>query len=384
MLANLQGESLIKAQANENGLVVFRSVEVLPGQYRIQLDVSQFPLSELNDEIKKSFNKVGGGVTIANYGDDLVDVVDAAVKASFYSPEMLPLPAKTVTVGRVTYGNTMQGSELSIAILREIQQSLLKVPGVNVISPRQRTSEMVKQAARGIGQENNKVSLGSPGFQATIDNAEGVLITTYQEIAGGIELNMELRQARTDRLLSATTKYLTGNVLSLGFGVKPDGGETLLSEEKPGATGKIHLEVSPDKGEGWTYQDKDEISFFATMGTDAYLLLVYQDAGNNLIQILPNVKLGEAFFRSGDYIPIPGNGTGITWKVEPPYGVERLYAFAATKPFPVLKGLDLKNGLRKLNGRINDIFKIARSHGVKPGVAYGETFTILTTAKGDK
>ena len=34
--------------------------------------------------------------------------------------------------------------------------------------------------------------------------------------------------------------------------------------------------------------------------------------------------------------------------MEEPFGVERLYVFAATQPFPALPGDELPNGLRKL------------------------------------
>lgn len=110
-------------------------------------------------------------------------------------------------------------------------------------------------------------------------------------------------------------------------------------------------------------------------------LLIYKDADNNLIQIYPNSKSGRGLHKAGEYFAIPDEMMAFDFEIRPPFGVEQVFAFAATKPFPDLKGNGTSNGLTVLDGSLTDVAARLRAHGRKAGVGYGDANVVVTTVK---
>jgi len=52
--------------------------------------------------------------------------------------------------------------------------------------------------------------------------------------------------------------------------------------------------------------------------------------------------------------------------------------FACSRPFPVLAGEETEGG-KILSGGMDRILPVLRAHGSRPGMAYGEAQTVLTT-----
>lgn len=135
----------------------------------------------------------------------------------------------------------------------------------------------------------------------------------------------------------------------------------------------IQLEITTHLGDNQTFRKGDVVSFLMSLDTDAYVLILYQDARKHLYQIVPNEKSHNTYFKAGLFIQIPEQSADYEFSVEPPYGTETLYAFASKKPLPRFKGRVLNGGISRLKMPLSKIKKKIRSHVKKLSASYAET-----------
>ena len=141
----------------------------------------------------------------------------------------------------------------------------------------------------------------------------------------------------------------------------------------------ITLEITTHLGDNQNFVSGDTISFFVSMDRDAYLLIIYQNARKELIQILPNTYNKKSFYKKGEFFQIPNEKRPFKFKISAPFGREKIMAFASSRSFPVLKGESGKSGLKLLQGSLDVVLKILRKHGRRHG-AYGEAELKLSTS----
>jgi len=141
----------------------------------------------------------------------------------------------------------------------------------------------------------------------------------------------------------------------------------------------ISLEITTHLGDNQQFVKGDTIYFFVSLDHDAYLLIIYETADKKLIQILPNSYNKKNFYRRGDFFQIPDEDRPFNFKVSPPFGHEKIMAFASTRSFPTLKGTTTKSGIRILAGNVKSVLRILRKHGRRHG-AYGEATLKLFTS----
>lgn len=86
----------------------------------------------------------------------------------------------------------------------------------------------------------------------------------------------------------------------------------------------------------WTirtdYQAKDNIKIFIKGNRPFFGKLVYQDAGNNLIQLLPNPYRQSNYFNGGSVYEVPTGVDRFALQVCAPFGTEKLFLYASTSP----------------------------------------------------
>ncbi len=115
---------------------------------------------------------------------------------------------------------------------------------------------------------------------------------------------------------------------------------------KPAAELRIvNLDITTHLGDQQVYHAGDKLSFMLSLDEDAYVYLFYQDSENHLLQLLPNAQHRQNFFKAGLYIPIPDPEAGFSYKVEAPFGTDRVWAFAVDHQHSGLPGQVLGNGL---------------------------------------
>ncbi len=374
------GNVLARAVTGPSGRADFHLTAVSPGQFKIAVDTAAGTLGLLRQEIIEAISRVENRVALVKYDADMNGSTRNAVKVLFSGPALAPLPVDKLLMGPVTYGTTLQGSSFGHALQQVIRQQLVTVEGLTVVEPRRRSVQTVENAVktRGISAQEKQPSLGTAAMQAVIDGAQAALEVSYTVQGYEVWVEMFLKQAGTDVLQGAATAVIDRNSIPPGLQLIPSQASTVSAIES-GAEHGIKLDVTSHLGDAQTYQEGDAISFFVSTDKDAYLLLIYEDVEHHLIQTLPNKYSGEVFYKAGNYIELPGPADQFEFVIQGPFGLERLWAFAASVPFPHLKGLDLENGLVLLSDTMDDILKKLRNHGERPGVSYGEARTMITT-----
>jgi len=142
----------------------------------------------------------------------------------------------------------------------------------------------------------------------------------------------------------------------------------------------IGIEITTYLGDKQTFKQGDTLAFLVSLDKPAHVLMIYQDAQHNLIQIIPNRYRPDNQYPAGLFIAVPNENEPFEFTVKPPYGEEKLWAFASKRPFPTLDGTELQNGLKQLNGELTGILKRLRPRQRSDN--YGESSTtIITVAK---
>ena len=139
----------------------------------------------------------------------------------------------------------------------------------------------------------------------------------------------------------------------------------------------ITIDVTTHLGDVKRFIKGDEVSFLISLDRDAHVLLLYQNANKKIVQLLPNKSRQSYYLKAGSFIPVPEAGEKFIFKIEPPYGKEVLWVFAADTPFPDLPGTYRKDGLKKITQSIALIRKELMASSKK---VFGEASYGLTTS----
>lgn len=161
--------------------------------------------------------------------------------------------------------------------------------------------------------------------------------------------------------------------MTLGFmlAVLPAKGGVEAAEQK-----QINIDITTHLGNVRNYREGDKVSFLISLDTDAYVLVLYQNAGGEVIQLLPNKNLKNHFYKAGLFLNLPDPNSAYVFEIQAPFGRETLWAFAADVPLPELSGRYLADGLKKLVVSMASIRKTVAGH---PKSAYGEARLLLHT-----
>ncbi|MGD8569542.1 MAG: DUF4384 domain-containing protein [Gammaproteobacteria bacterium] len=143
---------------------------------------------------------------------------------------------------------------------------------------------------------------------------------------------------------------------------------------------RINIEITTHLGDKQTFEAGDQISFLVTLDRDAYLLMIYEDARHNLVQVIPNRHHNNNFYKNGLFIAVPDRDDPFRFVVNPPFGQETLWVFASSKPLPTLAGTTLANGLKKLTQPLATIKTRLRTD-TSPS-SFGEAKTTIFTKPG--
>ncbi|MBU0729799.1 MAG: DUF4384 domain-containing protein, partial [Proteobacteria bacterium] len=329
--------------------------------------------------IVDAISRVENRVTLINSQKDMQGATGDAVKALFGGPALAALDEQKLLMGPVTYADSRQGSSFGLQLQQVIRQNLTKIEGLIVVEPIKRNTAVVEQAikTRGIGMNEKTPALGTPAMQAMIDGAQVALEVTYTVQGMEVWVEMFLKEAGTDILKGASSAIIDRNTIPVTLELIPDLADTLPPSVDSASA--VKLVVTSHLGDGQTYQEGDTISYFVSSNRDAFVLLIYEDAEHNLIQILPNKYSGNGFFKAGNYMEVPAASDPFEFLIQGPFGIEKLWAFALTKPLPKLSGMELENGLTLLSDKMDVILGLLRAYGNQSGVSYGEAKTIVTT-----
>ena len=357
-----------------------------PGRYHLTPNVTQGDLSPLHPAIKTVLSRIQSTLILRSPESGVRGVARAAVQSLFNGPKQSRLPVASVRLGAITYGETGQNSVFSQRFTDALLHYLTGVEQLLVVSSRVRRVGDINTfvASYGAGEKKSrgiKLKLGDSAVQAALDEAESAIDGQYTLTDTGVQINLNLRRAGSGVLLrsamvSVDKSQLVGiSLYPIQAAPSPD----LL----PDSQQTIAIDISSHGGDGQVYEEGDLISYFLSTDQDAYLLLIYEHAARQLIQILPNGKREQQLYPGGKYFKIPENRDDFQFEIAPPFGVERVWAFASSQPLPQLGGRMVETGLLLLDGTLPEILDQLRRHGRQPGVFYGESRTQITTIAKD-
>ncbi|MDF1579452.1 MAG: DUF4384 domain-containing protein [Desulfuromonadales bacterium] len=375
------GAEIADTRTGSSGEATFYLPAIEPGQYYVNIDF------EKEDNLEPMI-----GLALRNVGTEFLVIqgqpgVDLAVKNMvrklFAGSTYEKLTVKKLEIGSITYGDTHCGSGFALELKRRINEQLANIDGLEVIVPQTGDrQDMIEHAikTRGISVVA-KGGLGAAATHAAVDGADAALNAIYALKGRDVFLNVELKEAGSDRLLGAANTSFDSALLPPGTDLVPPQARQPFDTSAPPAVNAIKLEVTSHLGDGQTYRSGETISYLVNSDTDAYLLLIYEDVAGNLIQLLPNRYSGAGFYPKGTYLEVPDKADRerFEFTIAEPFGLEHVWAFAATQKFPELAGDELENGLKLLHGSFSSIRDTLRKSAELNGSAYGEAHSMITT-----
>ena len=124
---------------------------------------------------------------------------------------------------------------------------------------------------------------------------------------------------------------------------------------------ELDLALWTDKAAGSIYREGQQLVVHARCDRDCHLKIVYVDAQGHGIVIFPNGFQQEGRVPAGQTVQIPGVGAPFTLGIHPPFGKERVYAFASNKPLPATRGRNAGYGLIRIAAPLDTFLKRQRS-----------------------
>lgn len=142
---------------------------------------------------------------------------------------------------------------------------------------------------------------------------------------------------------------------------------------------QLSVEVTSFLGENQAFKHGDELSFLVNLNENAWLYLYYENAEQEVYQLIPSALSPDNMMHAGDFIPFPANHAPFQLSVSAPYGNERIWAFAVRKEIE-LPELNEKT-LTALPLSLSEIQELARTTADKAGLQYSEDFLHFRTEK---
>lgn len=130
----------------------------------------------------------------------------------------------------------------------------------------------------------------------------------------------------------------------------------------------IPVELTTHLGDQQLFVEGDEIQFLLSLGSDAFIYMIYIDAEDNLIQLLPNQNQSSNYYSAGYFLTIPEYDNGYRFVIKKPFGEEFIWVFAS----------DQSISLNKNDDSIASIKEIIKQ---KSWQVYGEYVLKITTLK---
>ena len=148
------------------------------------------------------------------------------------------------------------------------------------------------------------------------------------------------------------------------------------AKEKLATPVPVDIQITTHLGDQQTFIKDDIISFFISVNHDAYLYAFYQDASDNVFQLIPGNALKSHYFSAGYFIPFPPASSNLLFQVQAPYGQEHLWVFATNNGELKFKGNEMSNGLLLLESSVNKISHTLKNNSDK---LYGFSKLIINT-----
>lgn len=123
----------------------------------------------------------------------------------------------------------------------------------------------------------------------------------------------------------------------------------------------LNVQIWTDRKE---FRQGDKIKIYLKGNKPFYARVIYQDAGRNMVQLLPNPYRTDAYFNGGVVYEIPSGGDRFDLEVSPPFGEEQILVYAGTSLLGDIK-LESAGGLYRIKIKTEDIGNLTRGVTIK-------------------
>jgi len=123
----------------------------------------------------------------------------------------------------------------------------------------------------------------------------------------------------------------------------------------------LNIQIWTDRKE---FRQGDKIKIYLKGNKPFYARVIYQDAGRNMVQLLPNPYRTDAYFNGGVVYEIPSGGDRFDLEVSPPFGEEQIMVYAGTSLLGDIK-LESAGGLYRIRIKTEDIGNLTRGVTIK-------------------
>jgi hypothetical protein len=123
---------------------------------------------------------------------------------------------------------------------------------------------------------------------------------------------------------------------------------------------------APLKVMAWTdkkaYRSGEKIKVYIKGNKPFYARILYKDAGNELVQLLPNPYRSNNYFHGSTIYELPSGDDKFDLEVSPPFGQENVIVYASTSPLGEIR-VQTRGGVYQVKTRAHDV--ALKTRGVK-------------------
>ncbi len=123
----------------------------------------------------------------------------------------------------------------------------------------------------------------------------------------------------------------------------------------------LSVNVWTDKKE---YKSGEKIKVYIKGNKPFYARVVYKDAGDNMVQLLPNPYRSDNYFNGGVIYEIPSGNDKFELDVSPPFGKENITVYSSTSPVGDIN-LKAEGGVYQITTKAKDIGSRTRGVALK-------------------
>jgi len=153
------------------------------------------------------------------------------------------------------------------------------------------------------------------------------------------------------------------------------------NNKRAGLHSAINAEITTHLGDKANFIKGDEIHFLLSLSQKSHVLLLYQDANQQLWQLFPNRLRSETTLPPGDFMSFPTREDGIKIVVGPPYGREQVLLYASDLPLPELNFIKSANGMRLLIQDMSAIDELLNQYSAQNHATLVHAVSVINTAE---
>lgn len=293
---------------------------------------------------------------------------------------------QTILIGAFRYRNTEVGGEFASLLQGKLaaamtRQGLQAVTAVDAAPVRMR-GEGVRGCAQPALDESYAQAMGK----------DLTLTGRYWDLGDTTEIMVALTPSSGPKNKQVTRRIaFPSRLVPSGVSLKPANVQkqerihALLSQALPSSSG-FDVKVWLDRPGGSTYAEGDTMVVYVLANRDSFVRLVYHDANGDNFEIFPNSCDRDTFVRKNTLKVIGGADSPVLFKVSgPPFGVERVWAYASTRPLVTLRGTSVGGECTflHLEGTLEKIVEDTRRGApvVQRRAEQAEDSVVLTTVR---